>query len=267
MSLVPTFSITPFTSSEAGAWSNSYLVSSRQDALLFDVVQLRSEASKLADMIARSKKTLKTVFISHAHPDHFLGSDVIAERFPKARFVTTPNVVGDLAKSGPWMLSLLQNKLGTEGPTRLVMPAAVSGNFVELEGTAFEIKEFGEGESSHIATLFVNEMKALLTADVVYNGAHLYLQEKHLESWLERLDEFEAYATGLGAALYPGHGAPGGTELIDQTRGYLRDFAEAAKLGSPIAAQQRMLERYPDYRVKQFLTMFSIPAYFAAAVS
>ncbi len=267
MSLAPIFSITPFTSSEAGAWSNSYLVSGRQDALLFDVVQLRSEASKLADMIAQSGKTLKTVFISHAHPDHFLGSDVIAERFPKARFVTTRNVVDDLERSGPWMLSLLQNKLGAEGPTRLVLPAAVSGTSIELEGAALAIKEFGEGESAHIATLFVNELKALLTADVVYNGAHLYLQEKHLESWLERLDEFESYATELGATLYPGHGAAGGVELIDQTRAYLRDFAEAVKLGTPMAAQQRMLERYPDYRVKQFLTMFSIPAYFAAALS
>ncbi len=165
------------------------------------------------------------------------------------------------------MLSLLQNKLGAEGPTRLVLPAAVSGTSIELEGAALAIKEFGEGESAHIATLFVNELKALLTADVVYNGAHLYLQEKHLESWLERLDEFESYATELGATLYPGHGAPGGVELIDQTRAYLRDFAEAVKLGTPAAAQQRMLERYPDYRVKQFLTMFSIPAYFAAALS
>ncbi|WP_298257703.1 MBL fold metallo-hydrolase [Bradyrhizobium sp.] len=264
---MPNFSITPFTASEAGAWSNSYLVSGRQDALLFDVVQLRNEAGKLADMIGRSGKTLKTVFISHAHPDHFLGSDVLADRFPEARFVTTPNVIGDLEKNGPWMLSLLQDRLGAEGPTRLVIPEAVTGNFVELEGSTFEIKEFGEGESAHIATLFVNEPKALLTADVVYNGAHLFLQEKHLESWLDRLDEFEAYAKKLGAAIYPGHGAPGGIELIDRTRGYLLDFAQAAKLGSPAMAQQRMLERYPDYRVKQFLTMFSIPAYFAPAVS
>jgi glyoxylase-like metal-dependent hydrolase (beta-lactamase superfamily II) len=75
MSAEPKFSVTPFTSREAGAWSNSYLVTGRNEALLFDVVQLRIEAGKLADMIAQSGKTLRTVLISHAHPDHFLGSD------------------------------------------------------------------------------------------------------------------------------------------------------------------------------------------------
>ena len=75
MSAEPKFSVTPFTSREAGAWSNSYLVTGGNEALLFDVVQLRIEAGKLADMIAQSGKTLRTVLISHAHPDHFLGSD------------------------------------------------------------------------------------------------------------------------------------------------------------------------------------------------
>ena len=259
------FSITPFTSSEVGAWSNSYLISGRKEALLFDVVQLRSEAAKLADIIAKSGKTLTTVFISHAHPDHFLGSDVIAERFPDARFISTANVVADLEKNGSWMLPLLQGKLGAEAPKKLVIPQAIASDTVEIEGTAFKIREFGEGESAHIATVFVRELRVLLSADVVYNKAHLYLQEKHLESWVERLVEFEAYVNELGATIYPGHGAPGGLELVEQTRDYLRDFAEAVKLGSAAAAEQRMLERYPDYRVKSFLTMFSVPAYFQSA--
>ena len=44
-------SVQRFTSSEAGAWSNAYLVSGGSEAILFDVCQLRSEAEKLAEMI------------------------------------------------------------------------------------------------------------------------------------------------------------------------------------------------------------------------
>jgi hypothetical protein len=42
-----TLSIQRFTSSEAGAWSNSYLIGSGSEAILFDVFQLRSEAAPL----------------------------------------------------------------------------------------------------------------------------------------------------------------------------------------------------------------------------
>jgi glyoxylase-like metal-dependent hydrolase (beta-lactamase superfamily II) len=80
-------SIQRFTSSEAGAWSNSYLVGNGSEAILFDVPMLRSDAGKLAEMIVTSGKTLKTVMISHAHPDHFMGLDVIADRFRNARIV------------------------------------------------------------------------------------------------------------------------------------------------------------------------------------
>jgi glyoxylase-like metal-dependent hydrolase (beta-lactamase superfamily II) len=119
-------SIQSFTSSEAGAWSNSYLISGRSEAVLFDVFQLHSEAVQLAEMIAQSGKTLKTVMISHAHPDHFMGLDAITERFPQAHVVSTPNVIADIRENGPWMFSLLQSKLGPEGPTRLVVPEALA---------------------------------------------------------------------------------------------------------------------------------------------
>jgi hypothetical protein len=38
-----------YSASEPGAWSNSYLISDGDEALLFDVVQLRSDARQLAD--------------------------------------------------------------------------------------------------------------------------------------------------------------------------------------------------------------------------
>jgi hypothetical protein len=40
-------SIQPFTSSEAGAWSNSYLITSGSAAILFDVFMLHSDAVRI----------------------------------------------------------------------------------------------------------------------------------------------------------------------------------------------------------------------------
>lgn len=257
--------ITGVASSEAGAWSNAYLLDDGRDLVLFDVPMLRSDASILAEAIDRTGSRLTTVFISHAHPDHFLASDVIADCFPGARFVSAPNVVADIEADGPPMLEMLRGRLGLEAPKRLVVPEPLETLEVELGARRFEVVEFGESEAKHIAALLISERRALLSADIVYHGAHLYLQERHLDSWLERLRELEAYASNRIDTLLPGHGAPGGLDLIGETRTYLETFAAALRLGDPAAAEARMLEAFPSYKVKQFLTGFSVPAYFPRA--
>jgi glyoxylase-like metal-dependent hydrolase (beta-lactamase superfamily II) len=254
--------IQSFTSSEPGAWSNSYLISGRSEAILFDVFMLRSDAEQLADGIAKSGKSLKTVMVSHAHPDHFMGLEVITERFPKARVVSTQNVVADIRADGTWMLSMLQGKLGPEGPKHLVIPEALSQPALTVEDIKVDVVEFGECESKHIAAVYIPGSRSLLSADLVYNQAHLYLQERHLESWLARLDELEAFAKDRVTTIYPGHGEAAGLELIGQTREYLHDFAEAVRTGDATAAEQHLLAKYPHHHVKQFLSAFSIPAFF-----
>ncbi len=257
-----TLSIQRFTSSEAGAWSNAYLLSNETDAILFDVFMLREEAAELANTIEKSGKTLQAVIISHAHPDHFMGLDAIVERFPSTRIISTPNVVADIEHDGPWMLSLLQNKLGPHGPKRLVVPEPVTDRVLHLGDTKLEIVEFGECEAKHIAALYIPEMQVLLAADLVYNGAHLYVAEKHIASWLERLEEVVAFAQNRVTTIYPGHGSAGDLGLVAQTRAYLNDFAQAVQGRDANAAEQLLLTKYPQYHAKQFLTVFSIPAYF-----
>lgn len=48
-------SIQPFTSSEAGAWSNSYLITSGSAAILFDVCMLHGDAVRIADGIKKGR--------------------------------------------------------------------------------------------------------------------------------------------------------------------------------------------------------------------
>jgi glyoxylase-like metal-dependent hydrolase (beta-lactamase superfamily II) len=260
-------SIHPFTSQEAGAWSNAYLISGASDALLFDAVMLRSDANRLAEQIRQSEKTLKTVFISHAHPDHFMGLDVIAERFPAARIVATRNVVEDIRKDGPRIFSLLQEKLGAEGPKKLVVPEALAGPEILLEDIQIEVIEFGEGESRHIATLFIPSQSALLAADLIYHHAHCYLQEKRLDGWLARLEELENFCRGRVTTIHPGHGPAGDLSLIDHTRTYILDFSAALIGGTAKTVEAKMLEKYPKHHAKQFLTAFTLPAYFPAQKS
>ena len=76
--------------------------------MLYDVFMLRDDAVALAGKIKASGKNLARVFISHAHPDHFMGTEVIVEHFPDAEIISTPATIANIEEDGPWMLELLQ---------------------------------------------------------------------------------------------------------------------------------------------------------------
>ena len=260
-----TVTVERFSASEPGAWSNSYLLSDNGEALLFDVFQLRSDAQTLADSVEASGKHLTKVWISHAHPDHFLQLDVILDRFPDAEVLTTANVVEDLKADGPWMFDLLKEKFGPEGPERLVEPTAVEDETVKLGASSIGIVEFGAGEAKHHAALLLEGRHAIVASDVIYNGAHLYLQEHNLEGWLARLDELDQLAAGRGIhTIHPGHGPAGGLSLIQGTREYLQAFRGAVETGDADVAREAITSQFPDHCVQQFLDAFSLPAYFPA---
>ena len=256
--------IDKFTSSEAGAWSNAYLIKGEREAILFDVFMLKADTAKLVQAIRESGRKLTTVLVSHAHPDHFMGLEVVCDAFPGISVLSTAHVAEDIASDGPWIMRILQQELGKDGPGGFLVPEVMTTRSLVLEGKELEVMEYPECESKHLGTLYVPALKAHLTSDIIYQNAHCYLQERHLESWLKRLDELEHFVTGRVTTLYPGHGEPGSpAELIAGTRAYLKDFAAALPGGSAHSLEQTMLAKYPAHHAQQFLTVFSVPAYFA----
>lgn len=53
---------------------------------------------------------------------------------------------------------MLQGKLGPEGPERLVIPEPLPEPVLTIDGTKLEVVEFGDGESKHIAAVYVPEL-------------------------------------------------------------------------------------------------------------
>ena len=65
--------------------NTSTLIYGEQEALLVDTFLSEVQTAALADWIAASDKRLSTIYITHAHPDHFFGLKVLRDRFPEAR--------------------------------------------------------------------------------------------------------------------------------------------------------------------------------------
>jgi glyoxylase-like metal-dependent hydrolase (beta-lactamase superfamily II) len=70
------------------------LISGKRDAVLVDALLTVDQALALVDRVAASGKNLTTIYATHGHGDHFFGVSTVLERFPNARFVATPDVIG-----------------------------------------------------------------------------------------------------------------------------------------------------------------------------
>ncbi|MGC1423545.1 MAG: MBL fold metallo-hydrolase, partial [Terracidiphilus sp.] len=71
----------------------STLIFGEYDAVLVDAMGTVAEAEALADWVALHNRNLETIYITHAHFDHFYGLSVLLDRFPGARAIATPKAV------------------------------------------------------------------------------------------------------------------------------------------------------------------------------
>jgi len=69
------------------------LISGERGAVLVDTFLSVQHSKELLDWVAESGKNLKTVYVTHAHGDHFFGLKLLLDRFPNARAFSTASSV------------------------------------------------------------------------------------------------------------------------------------------------------------------------------
>src|SRR5258708_34380573 len=88
------FSIKVFTSPDDQFWANSVIIEGAREVMLVDAQLAKTSAEKELQQIEETKKPLSTIYITHAHADHFLGLEVFKEAYPGRRIIaTSPEVV------------------------------------------------------------------------------------------------------------------------------------------------------------------------------
>ena len=82
-----------FLHSYLGFNSNSTFVYGERDAVLIDASQCLSDSHKMAAEIILSRRNLTHIYVSHFHPDHHFGVEVLKAAFPQAKVVALPTEV------------------------------------------------------------------------------------------------------------------------------------------------------------------------------
>jgi glyoxylase-like metal-dependent hydrolase (beta-lactamase superfamily II) len=199
-----------FFSDESGFAVASVIVMGKRDAALLDTQWSLSNGHRVAAEILESGKILKTIYISHAHPDHYFGLGPIAEAFPEAKVVALPSVASTINKQMFGKIDHWRNIIGpTNVPTKAVNIEPLSQNYFELEGHRIEILPEIMGDLKYNTVVWIPSIKTLYGSDVLFNQAHPFTCEITAEErarWIKDSERLEK----MGAeVVIPGHQSPG----------------------------------------------------------
>jgi glyoxylase-like metal-dependent hydrolase (beta-lactamase superfamily II) len=82
--------------------SASTLIHGERDAVLVDPLVTKDESQVLTDWVVATGKNVTSIFVTHAHGDHFFGAPAALERFPDATVVAAQGVAARIdAQYGP----------------------------------------------------------------------------------------------------------------------------------------------------------------------
>jgi glyoxylase-like metal-dependent hydrolase (beta-lactamase superfamily II) len=232
--------------------NSSTLIYGERDAVLVDTFLTVEQSQGLADAIVASGKTLKAIYVTHAHGDHFLGLGVLQDRFRNVKALATPEVVAKMKlQVAPEKLNERWRKLfPNQIPDEIAVADTLEGNEIDLEGNKLVVVRVGHTDTDDTTCLHVPAIGLVLAGDAVYNGIHPFLAESNRQTrleWIAALDRIDALKP---SAVVAGHKIPTNDDNprnVEETRQYLRDFIrlnDATKTAREL--YERMLELYPD---------------------
>ena len=242
----------------------STLIFGDYDAVLVDAMGTIAEAEALADWVALHNRNLQTIYITHAHFDHFYGLSILLDRFPGARAIATPKTLNAMQMSFTPVVERLARRLFPgQVPTKLVAPELYEQDTFTLEGHELRIIEQGRTDGPDSTSLYVPSIGLIVAGDVVYNQCRMYVGETTAESrknWIAALDRLAALNPTIVVAGHKKPGAPDSPSAIQDTRRYLEDFDRVKKTAvSDEELFNQMTELYPQWVANQSWLMFGFP--------
>ena len=229
---------------------NSTLVVGDKEAMVIDAGFTRADALRIAANVLDSGKQLKTIYVSQADPDYYFGVETLKEIFPQADVVTTPAVLEKINAKKAGKVAFWGPKMGANAPRSPVVPRALEGNTLTLDGQTIEIRGT-QGVLAHRPYAWIPSIQAVVGNIGVFGDMHVWTPDTQTAAeraaWVAQLDDMAALKPAL---VVPGH-MKAGTQVdassITVTKDYLQTFEKnLAASKSSAELVKAMQQAYPQ---------------------
>jgi glyoxylase-like metal-dependent hydrolase (beta-lactamase superfamily II) len=229
------------------------LISGESEVVLIDALYLKEDVRDLGDLIERTGKKLTTIYVTHDHPDHYLGIGPLLERFPDAKCFALPQVVQSMHETMEMQGDQWELLFGDTCIVGGVFPEPLEDDILMVDGEEVRVIEVKQADIHPTSIVHVPSIDLVVAGDSIYNEIHPMLGlsgPDEWAAWLETVDFVESLQPSM---IVAGHRRPDGDDhavetMISQTRAYIRDFATAfGGARSPEEIVDQMVAKYPHH--------------------
>lgn len=235
----------------------THIVETDNALVLFDTQFLLPNAVDFRAYADSLGKPIEAVFITHAHPDHFLGSEAFAD----LPVFALAEVVDGIAANGDAEVAEKQGEFGPDLiASTYVIPEVVEPGTTEIDGVAFDLASVVDAEAEVQLVVRVPDAGAVVAGDIIYSGVHLILAGPP-DTWTAAIDDLAADAADYPLVL-PGHGNATDPSVYDTNVAWLATAGEL--LGTATTGdefKQGLVDAFPDLGMEAAID-FVLPIYF-----
>ena len=249
----------------------STLITGTTEAVLIDAQYLKADLPALVARIEESGKHLTTIYVTHAHADHYFGLAYLLQRFPDARPVTVPTVAEEIRQGHARAVREWDHLFGDAViPDPDVFPESLDADVIEVDGHPLHLVTIGQADIAPSTVVHIPERNAVVAGDAIYNEVHPMLGLTGPDEWERWLASIDTIAALRPTMIVAGHKKPDADDhaarrMLDTTRRYIEDFRTAA-LSTADARElvAVMTAAYPDH-ANPWTLRFSARQWFSRA--
>lgn len=220
----------------------SHIIETENQLIIVDAQYSKPSAQELRRYAETLGKPIRGIFVSHAHPDHYLGLAEFAD-IPSFALRST---IDQISETGVAALEESKELIGAASVDMLVIPSTpLPTGLMENDGLEYKLTEVSNAESKTQLIIEIPSIDVIIVQDLVYNGAHPYISGK-VDDWIKIL---MALKNTPERFVFVGHGHPATPEVYDGMIKYLTKAQEIYEESStPEEYKQTLLGHFPNYR-------------------
>jgi glyoxylase-like metal-dependent hydrolase (beta-lactamase superfamily II) len=245
--------------------TTSTLLTGPTEAVLVDAQYMEGDVAELA-RVESSGRTLTTIYITHAHADHYFGLEWLLDRFPTVRAVALPAAVADIEVINHAARTQWRDWFSGQALDITVIPEPLGSGVITLDDHELPAIRIGQGDIANNTVLHIPALDAVVAGAVIYNGIHPLLALTGPDEWRQWIVSVEKITALNPRMVVAGHKRP---ELPDNvaatvagTRDYIGHFInevdDSADSRDMVA---RIQQRYPDHGTPSALILSAVTAF------